>query len=121
MKKAKKPIIIILVAVLIVLAWMFFSPAKQEDSYITTKVQKGELKWSVDAVGTVFAANLVEVGTRATGQIRELYVKVGDSVKKGDVIAYIGQTALGDVCTTPRLHCEVLQNSEYKNPADYLG
>ncbi len=48
-------------------------------------------------------------------------VKIGDSVKKGDVIAYIGETALGDVCDTPHLHFEVLQNGEYKNPADYLG
>lgn len=48
-------------------------------------------------------------------------VKIGDSVKKGDVIAYIGTTALGDVCDTPHLHFEVLQNGEYKNPADYLG
>ena len=109
MKKAKKPIIIILVAALIVLAWMFFSPAKQEDSYITTKVQKGELKWSVDAVGTVFAANLVEVGTRATGQIRELYVKVGDSVKKGDKIAKIDDEIQQNNLLQTRLELESLQ------------
>lgn len=48
-------------------------------------------------------------------------VRIGDSVKKGDVIAYIGNTALGDVCETPHLHFEVLQNGEHLNPADYIG
>ncbi len=51
----------------------------------------------------------------------EHIVKIGDSVKKGDVIAYIGETALGDVCDTPHLHFEVIKDGEYKNPADYLG
>lgn len=86
----KKIIIIALsVFVVVLLGWRIFTPSKQKDSYLTTKVQKGELRWSVDAVGTVFAANLVEVGTRASGQIKELYVKVGDNVKKGDKIAKI--------------------------------
>ncbi len=48
-------------------------------------------------------------------------VKIGNSVKKGDVIAYIGNTALGDVCDTPHLHFEVIQDGKYRNPTDYLG
>ncbi len=89
MKKSKKIIITFGVIIIAVLGWWIFTPNEQTNSYLTTKVQKGELKWSVDAVGTVFAANLVEVGTRASGEIKELYVKVGDNVKKGDKIAKI--------------------------------
>lgn len=89
MKQSKKIIITFGVIIIAVLGWWIFTPNEQTNSYLTTKVQKGELKWSVDAVGTVFAANLVEVGTRASGEIKELYVKVGDNVKKGDKIAKI--------------------------------
>jgi multidrug efflux pump subunit AcrA (membrane-fusion protein) len=52
-------------------------------------VKRGDIIQSVDAVGEVFASNLVDVGAQVSGQIKELYVKVGDKVKAGDKIAQI--------------------------------
>lgn len=86
----KKPLIIIAIIVLAgVLYWIFSPSDTEQNQLITSKIKKGSLTLSVDAVGEVFAENLVDVGTRATGQIKELYVKVGDKVNVGDKIAQI--------------------------------
>lgn len=89
-KFKKKPLIIVAIIVLAgVLYWTFSSRGEEQNQLITSKIKKANLILSVDAVGEVFAENLVDVGTRATGQIKELYVKVGDRVKVGDKIAQI--------------------------------
>ena len=41
------------------------------------------------AAGEVYARDLVDVGAQVSGQIKKLYVKVGDKVQKGDMIAQI--------------------------------
>lgn len=89
-KFKKKPLIIVAIIVLAgVLYWVFSPSGEEQNQLITSKIKKGSLTLSVDAVGEVFAENLVDVGTRATGQIKELYVKVGDKVNVGDKIAQI--------------------------------
>lgn len=89
-KFKKKPLIILAIIVLAgVLYWIFSSSGEEQNQLITSKIKKANLILSVDAVGEVFAENLVDVGTRATGQIKELYVKVGDKVNVGDKIAQI--------------------------------
>lgn len=89
-KFKKKPFIIVAIIVLAgVLYWTFSPSGEEQNQLITSKIKKGSLTLSVDAVGEVFAENLVDVGTRATGQIKELYVKVGDKVNVGDKIAQI--------------------------------
>lgn len=87
--KKKYVIIIALLAAGLGAWWWLSGDKKEENKLITVNVKKAPLIWSVDAVGEVFAENLVDVGTRASGQIKELYVKVGNSVKAGDKIAQI--------------------------------
>lgn len=55
----------------------------------TTAVTRGDLEINVLATGTIEAAKLVSVGAQATGEIKHLYVALGDKVKKGDLIAEI--------------------------------
>ena len=55
----------------------------------TTAVSHGDLQIDVLATGTIEAAKLVSVGAQATGEIKHLYVALGDKVRKGDLIAEI--------------------------------
>ncbi|MDY4012130.1 MAG: efflux transporter periplasmic adaptor subunit, partial [Campylobacter sp.] len=66
-KFKKKPLIIVAIIVLAgVLYWTFSSNSEEQNQLITSKIKKANLILSVDAVGEVFAENLVDVGTRAT-------------------------------------------------------
>jgi membrane fusion protein, macrolide-specific efflux system len=56
-------------------------------SYQTAKAEKGTLVVSVSASGTVTGANITTVTTEASGTVRKVYVKEGDSVKVGQKIA----------------------------------
>ena len=49
-----------------------------------------------------------------------LNVNIGDSVKKGDVIGYAGQSALSDMADDMHIHFEVIENGEFKDPKSFL-
>lgn len=53
----------------------------------------------------------------AYGHCSSILVSVGESVKKGQKIAYMGSTGNS---TGPHLHFEIKQDSEYLNPLDYV-
>ncbi|ABS52509.1 efflux RND transporter periplasmic adaptor subunit [Campylobacter hominis] len=77
-------------ALALILIWFFlFKKDEEAPNFITTKLQSGDIKSVVIANGEVYAQDLVDVGAQVSGQIKKLYVKVGDNVKKGDMIAQI--------------------------------
>ncbi len=78
----------IALSVISVATYYIFKPAPPAIP-LTTKVVRGPIVQSVEATGEVFAENLVDVGAQESGQIKELFVRVGDNVKKGDPIATI--------------------------------
>jgi len=55
--------------------------------YFTAKVQRGEIRDTVDATGTVNAVITVQVGSQVSGTIAFLSADFNTHVKKGDVIA----------------------------------
>ena len=57
--------------------------------YMTIKPSRGDVIETVLATGSLVGRNEVEVGAQVNGQIQKLYVKLGDKVKKGDMIAEI--------------------------------
>jgi len=58
-------------------------------SYRLGKVERGSVKSTVSATGTLGAVRTVQVGTQVSGQIAALYVDFNDHVKKGQLIARI--------------------------------
>ena len=58
-------------------------------SYRLGKVERGNVKSTVSATGTLGAVRTVEVGTQVSGQIAALYVDFNSHVKKGQLIARI--------------------------------
>jgi membrane fusion protein, macrolide-specific efflux system len=55
-------------------------------------VSVADIEESVLATGKLDASLLINVGVQASGQIRKLYVAVGDTVKAGELIAEIDAT-----------------------------
>ncbi|NBU58848.1 MAG: efflux RND transporter periplasmic adaptor subunit [Betaproteobacteria bacterium] len=58
----------------------------------TAVVERGDLRVTVGALGTLQPLQFVDVGTQVTGQLRKLHVLIGQAVKKGDLIAEIDPT-----------------------------
>lgn len=86
----RKKIIFSIVAVLIVggsLSVFLFS--NDETQFLTQKIKYATIAQTIEAVGKVYAKEQVDVGAQVSGQIIKLYVKVGDRVKQGDLIAQI--------------------------------
>jgi len=61
----------------------------QRTSYDTATIAKGTVTQSVTAIGTLHPLSYVDVGAQVSGQITQLHVKVGDQVKKGQLLAEI--------------------------------
>lgn len=90
MKKSKILIILLILGFGGYFAYDKFFKAKDEKvEFITKKAKKGSFSKKVDATGEIFATELIDVGAQVSGQIKKLYVKLGDQVKKGDMIASI--------------------------------
>ena len=56
-------------------------------SYRLGKLERGNVRQTVSATGTLGAVRTVEVGTQVSGQISELHVDFNSHVKKGQLIA----------------------------------
>ena len=90
-KKNLKKIIIAVVCVLAVGwgAWAYFKPAPVQNQFITADVTKSDIESSVLATGILEATKMVSVGAQVSGQVKKMYVELGDEVKAGDLIADI--------------------------------
>jgi macrolide-specific efflux system membrane fusion protein len=75
------------------LGWYYFGNENNSAaSYRTQSVIKGDLEKTVTALAQVRPKTFVDVGTQVSGQLRRVAVEIGDTVKKGDLIAQIDPT-----------------------------
>ncbi len=91
-KNKKKFVIVLILAAAAVGIYFKYFRGGDEITYITQQVKRRNVQKVVNATGEVHAVDLVTVGAQTTGQIEKLYVKVGQVVKKGDMIAEIDST-----------------------------
>jgi HlyD family secretion protein len=66
--------------------------ASSTPQYRLGSVERGNIRATVSATGTLGAVRTVEVGTQVSGQISAIYVDFNDHVKKGQLIARIDPT-----------------------------
>lgn len=84
-------ILALILAVAGYFAYQKFQPQTEKVEYLTGKVELGTIENSVMASGKIQAIKTVDVGAQVSGEITQLFVEVGDFVKKGDIIAQISQ------------------------------
>jgi membrane fusion protein, macrolide-specific efflux system len=86
--KLKYILILVFIITLSIIIHTFFI-TKTPPNYITERVMRGNIEETVLADGTISAFKQVSVGAQVSGQIKKLYVELGQEVKKGDRIAEI--------------------------------
>lgn len=88
-KPLKIFVIICIIIILIGLGWYFFKPKAEKPDYLTAPATQGDIEETVLATGLLQPKQLVSVGAQVSGQVKKMYVKLGDEVKKGQLIAQI--------------------------------
>lgn len=86
------------VLTVIALGWFGYSrlvPQKSTISYQIGTVTKGTLISSIAASGSISSGNTTNISTKASGTVTRVYVKNGDTVKKGQKILDITLDADG--------------------------
>jgi HlyD family secretion protein len=63
-------------------------------AYRTDTLQRGDIKVTVSASGTLDAVTTVQVGSQVSGTIAHLYADFNDRVKKGQLLAELDPTFL---------------------------
>lgn len=77
------------VVALAALGFYYWSNRASAADYMTAKVERGNLRNTVTATGTLQAVTTVQVGSQASGTISALYADFNSRVKKGQVIAQL--------------------------------
>ncbi|MEN6670908.1 efflux RND transporter periplasmic adaptor subunit [Psychrobacter sp. B38] len=84
-------VIALIVVALGALTYTFLKPKETTPNYLTATAEIGDIENNVMASGKVKALNTVDVGAQVSGEVKRLYVDVGDEVQQGDLIAQIDQ------------------------------
>lgn len=108
MNKLIKTILLLLIIAITWGGYIYFKP-KEEVSYITEAVKRGKISQTVSATGEISSTNLVDVGAQVSGQVKKMYVKMGDTVKQGDLIAEIDSTTQLNTLNTNKAKLETYQ------------
>ena len=85
----RRLIYLILCLAVVWLIKFFFFPSKAENNLITAPVTRGDLEQTVLATGIVKPYKQVAVGAQVTGEIKSLKVKLGQTVRQGELLAII--------------------------------
>ncbi|HEX8772915.1 MAG TPA: efflux RND transporter periplasmic adaptor subunit [Pyrinomonadaceae bacterium] len=76
-------------ALIVLAGFLLWGDQASAAQYMTAKVERGNLRNSVTATGTLQAVTTVQVGSQASGTISALHADFNSIVKKGQVIAQL--------------------------------
>jgi len=62
---------------------------KEAPAYRTATIQRGNVKPTVSATGTLSAVKTIQVGTQVSGQVTAIYADFNDHVRRGQLLAGI--------------------------------
>ena len=93
-KKQISIVAISLLAVVIVTGLTVWGRTEKAQDFMTAKVEKGSIRNTVSATGTLQAVTTVQVGSQVSGTIAALYADFNSSVKKDQVVAQLDPSTL---------------------------
>src|SRR5262245_25677659 len=67
--------------------YLYYQSKNSIEEFLTGKIEKGTIRNTVAATGTLQAVTTVQVGSQVSGNIEELYADFNWEVKKGQLIA----------------------------------
>src|SRR6266850_2849759 len=76
-------------AIIALAGFYFWGNQASAAQYMTAKIERGNLRNTVTATGTLQAVTTVQVGSQASGTISALYADFNSVVKKGQVVAQL--------------------------------
>jgi HlyD family secretion protein len=87
----KKPLMLGITgaAILGLAAFYYWGNQSTTAQYLTARVDRGNLRNTVTATGTLQAVTTVQVGSQASGTIQALYADFNSVVKKGQIVAQL--------------------------------
>ena len=88
-KSSKVILIVVGIAIIAAISWFMLKPKNEQPQFISTEVVRGDIEDSVLATGDLEATKMVSVGAQVSGQVKKMYVKLGDQVKQSQLIAQI--------------------------------
>lgn len=95
----RKPPVLVVAAVIALAGGIGFyllrTSGGDVESWVTAKAQRGDLEDTTTALGTFQPRDYVDVGTQVSGQLRRIFVQIGDSVTVGQPMAEIDPTLYG--------------------------
>ncbi|MBI4705844.1 MAG: efflux RND transporter periplasmic adaptor subunit [Deltaproteobacteria bacterium] len=74
--------------------WLRARAAAARPRFVTAEVERGELRVTVNATGTVQALNTVEVGAEVSGRLTRVHVDYNATVEPGQLLAEIDREQL---------------------------
>jgi HlyD family secretion protein len=88
-KKRRLVVVGVAVALVALAGFRFWGNRANAAEYMTSRVERGNLRNTVTATGTLQAVTTVQVGSQASGTISALYADFNSTVKKGQVVAQL--------------------------------
>src|SRR5215204_1358034 len=88
-KKRRLAFVAVAVALVAVGGFWYWGDRANAAEYMTAKVERGNLRNTVTATGTLQAVTTVQVGSQASGTLSALYADFNSTVKKGQLLAQL--------------------------------
>ena len=120
--KNKKPLIAIVLIAVLAITGVFVHRvafAKETTTYRFARVERGDIRATVSATGTLSAVKTVSVGTQVSGQISALLADFNDEVKKGQLLARVDPTLAQQAVVDAQANLERAQAQLLQSQREY--
>lgn len=92
--KRRLAVVGLVVALVALAGFWFYGDRANAAEYMTARVERGNLRNTVTATGTLQAVTTVQVGSQASGTISALYADFNSTVKKGQIVAQLDPSVM---------------------------